>query len=124
MKKVALFMMLIMIASGCAVQLSENTCGSLQNVAKRVMTDRQNGVTQEEALADLALFTHGRADAQHFHEVTSEIITAAYLEPVGATDAEKANIISEFVSDVGDKCLSGEISPTYNPVPRIAPVIR
>lgn len=123
MQKLLIIFALISFTTGCAVQLSKKTCNSLQNVSMNIMNDRQAGLSKVEAVAKLTLFTSGKADAKYFHEVASKIIDAAYLEPVGATDSEKANITSSFVSSINDKCLSGEISPTYNPAPRVAPAL-
>ena len=123
MKKLLIIFALISFTTGCAVQLSKKTCSSLQNVSMNITNDRQVGLSKEEAVAKLTLFTSGKADAKHFYEVASKIIDAAYFELLGATDSEKESITSSFVSRTNDKCLSGEISPTYNPGPRVPPAI-
>ena len=121
MKRLLIIFALISCTTGCAVQLSKKTCTSLQNVSMNIMNDRQAGLSKEDAMTKLMLFTSGKPDSKYFFEVASKIIDAAYIEPVGTTDSEKASITSSFVSHINDKCLSGEISPTYNPAPRIAP---
>jgi len=109
--------------SGCAVPLSKKTCSSLQGVSMRIMSDRQAGMTKEAAVTKLAAFTSGKPDSRHFFDVASQIIEAAYQEPVGKSGPEKALITQSFVSRMDDRCLSGELGPSYNPVPRIAPAI-
>lgn len=117
------FVFLVVFSTGCAVPLSEKTCTSLQGVSTSVMNDRQGGLSKEDAVAKLTLFTSGKPDSKPFYEVASKIIDAAYQEPIGTSDAEKAEITKSFVSRMADKCSSGELSPSYNPVIRAAPVI-
>lgn len=116
-------LLIVLLLSGCSVQLSKKTCNSLQGVAEIIMTDRQAGMSKQEAVTKLANFTSGRPEAKSFAEVASQIIDAAYNEPVGATDAAKAKILSAFVSNIYNKCLAGELNPTYTPIPRLAPAV-
>lgn len=114
---------LILFSSGCTVPLSKKTCGSLQGVSMQIMNDRQSGLSKEEAVAKLEIFTFGKPDSKPFYEVTSKIIEAAYKEPLGISDTEKAEITKSFVSRIDERCLSGELGPGYNPIIRTAPVI-
>ena len=116
-------MSLILLLAGCAVPLSKNTCNSLQGVSMRIMNDRQAGLTKEGAVKKLALFTSSKPDAKYFFEVASQIIEAAYTEQIGTSEAEKTEIANSFISRMNDKCVSGELSPTYNPAIRVAPII-
>lgn len=111
-----LFVLLFLLIEGCAVRLSDNTCNSLDGVASKIMSDRQAGVSKDEALTKLKIFTSGKPDSKPFYEVASKIIDLAYNEPLGATDIKKAELATSFESLVHNKCLSGEISPTYNPI--------
>lgn len=87
------------------------------------MTDRQAGLSKEEAVAKLELFASGKPDAKSFVEVASRIIDAAYIEPLGTTESEKSEIVESFVSNIDNKCLSGKLDPSYNPVIRTAPAL-
>ena len=89
----------------------------------RIMNDRQAGLSKEHAVAKLALVTSGKPDSKYFHEVASLIIETAYKEPLGTSEAEKAGITDSFVSRMDEKCLSGELSPTYNPAIRATTAI-
>lgn len=89
----------------------------------RIMTDRQAGLSKEEAVAKLALFTSGKPDTKPFTEVASRIIDFAYNEPLGTTESEKSEIVESFVSRIDNKCMSGELSPSYNPIIRTAPAV-
>lgn len=113
----------ILLFSGCAVPLSKNTCSSLQGVSMRIMNDRQAGLTKEEAVTKLTHFTSGKSDSKHFFEVASQLIESAYKEPLGTSETEKSEITKSFVSRMHDKCTSGELSPSYNPVIRAAPAV-
>lgn len=88
------------------------------------MDDRQAGISKEEAIAKLGLFTSGKPDSKHFYQVASQIIEKAYREPLGTSESEKTELTDSFVSHINDQCLSGKISPSYNPAIRIAPAIQ
>ena len=87
------------------------------------MTDRQAGLSREAAVVQLTQFTSGKPDAKHFAEVASRIIEYAYNAPLGTTESGRSEIVESFVSSIDDKCLSGELDPSYNPIIRVSPVI-
>jgi hypothetical protein len=121
--KFALALSLILFFSGCTVPLSTRTCSSVQGVSLKTINDRQAGLSKRDAIDKLTLFTSGKPDSKHFFEVASQIIEAAYMEPSGKSEAERAEIAKSFVSRMHHKCLSGDLGPSYNPATRVAPAI-
>jgi hypothetical protein len=78
---------------------------------------------KEVAVTKLVLFTSGKPDSNGFFDVASQLIESAYMEPMGASEAEKAEITNSFVSRMDEKCISGELSPSYYPSIRAATVL-
>jgi hypothetical protein len=106
MKKVILLLLIFSAPAFALDKVTVEMCNSMSNLAKKVMTDRQHGVSKGSAtLKAINKVEEIKAD-EHIKNIYLALIEDAYKVPVYNVIENKENMILKFQNEIFSMCLN------------------